>query len=96
MFTTRYYSDGEFNRAINIGLKEVGKLCKIERLTTYHARHTWATLARNDVGVTLGDVGEALNHSPRGSDRVTDIYVERDFSRVWDTNRKVVDLVFEK
>ena len=96
MFTTRYYSDGEFNRAINIGLKEVGKLCKIERLTTYHARHTWATMARNEVGVTLGDVGEALNHSPRGSDRVTDIYVERDFSRVWETNRKVLDLVFEK
>ena len=96
MFATRYYSDGEFNRAMNIGLKEVGKLCKIEKLTTYHARHTWATLARNEVGVTLGDVGEALNHSPRGSERVTDIYVERDFSRVWDTNRKVLDLVFSR
>jgi integrase len=93
-FATRYYSDGEFNRATNIGLKEVGRLCGIEKLTTYHARHTWATLARNEVGVTLGDVGEALNHSPRGSERVTDIYVERDFSRVWDTNRKVLDLVF--
>ena len=44
----------------------------------------------------MGDVGEALNHSPRGSERVTDIYVERDFSRVWDTNRKVLDLVFRK
>ena len=65
-------------------------------LTTYHARHTWATLARNEVGVTLSDVGEALNHSPRGSERVTDIYVERDFSRVWETNRKVLDLVFGK
>jgi hypothetical protein len=71
----------------------VGRLCRIERLTTYHARHTWATLARNEVGVTLGDVGEALNHSPRGSERVTDIYVERDFTRVWDTNRKVLDLL---
>lgn len=96
MFATRYGTDSEFNRAMNIGLKEVGKLCKIEKLTTYHARHTWATLARNDVGVTLGDVGEALNHSPRGSERVTDIYVERDFSRVWETNRKVLDLVFGK
>ena len=96
MFATRYGTDSEFNRAMNIGLKEVGKLCKIEKLTTYHARHTWATLARNEVGVTLGDVGEALNHSPRGSERVTDIYVERDFSRVWETNRKVLDLVFGK
>ena len=94
MFATRYYADSEFNRAMNIGLKEVGRLCGIDKLTTYHARHTWATLARNEVGVTLGDVGEALNHSPRGSERVTDIYVERDFSRVWETNRKVLDLVF--
>lgn len=96
MFATRYGTDAEFNRAMNIGLKEVGRLCKIEKLTTYHARHTWATLARNEVGVMLSDVGEALNHSPRGSERVTDIYVERDFSRVWDTNRKVLDLVFGK
>ena len=96
MFASRYGTDAEFNRAMNIGLKEVGRLCRIDKLTTYHARHTWATLARNEVGVTLGDVGEALNHSPRGSERVTDIYVERDFSRVWDTNRKVLDLVFGK
>ena len=96
MFSTRYGTDAEFNRAMNIGLKEVGRLCGVSGLTTYHARHTWATLARNEVGVTLGDVGEALNHSPRGSERVTDIYVERDFSRVWDTNRKVLDLVFGK
>ena len=96
MFASRYGADSEFNRAMNIGLKEVGRLCRIDKLTTYHARHTWATLARNEVGVTLGDVGEALNHSPRGSERVTDIYVERDFSRVWDTNRKVLDLVFGK
>ena len=94
MFASRYGTDAEFNRAMNIGLKEVGRLCGIDKLTTYHARHTWATLARNEVGVTLGDVGEALNHSPRGSERVTDIYVERDFSRVWETNRKVLDLVF--
>ena len=96
MFAARYGTDAEFNRATNIGLKEVGRLCGVSGLTTYHARHTWATLARNEVGVTLGDVGEALNHSPRGSERVTDIYVERDFSRVWDTNRKVLDLVFGK
>lgn len=95
MFASRYYADSEFNHAMNIGLKEVGRLVGVDGLTTYHARHTWATLARNEVGVSLGDVGEALNHSPRGSERVTDIYVERDFSRVWEANRKVLDLVFK-
>lgn len=53
----------------------------------------WATLARNECGISRDDVAEALNHARRGSDRVTDIYIERDFTRVWEANRKVLDLV---
>ena len=94
MFAARYYSDGEFNRAMNVGLKEVGKICGIDKLTTYHARHSWATVARNVAKVDKDTVSEALNHASRGSERVTDIYIARDFSRVWEANRKVLDLVF--
>ena len=63
-------------------------------LNFYYARHTWATIARNECGVSFDEVHESLNHARRGNDRVTDIYVERDFSRVWEANRKVLDLVF--
>ena len=88
------YSDFRgFNKAVNAGLKEVGRLAGVNGLTTYHARHTWATLARNECGVPRDVVSEALNHASRGSDRVTDIYIERDFSRVWEANRRVLDLV---
>lgn len=91
----RYADFKAFTKAVNQGLKEVGAMAGVPGLTTYHARHTWATLARNECRISRDDVAEALNHARRGSDRVTDIYIERDFSRVWDANRKVLDLVGE-
>lgn len=66
----------------------------MEGLTTYHARHTWATLARNVCGVDFDTVSRALNHATRGTDKVTDIYVDRDWSKVWDANKRVLDAVF--
>lgn len=89
----RFSDFRNFTRAVNQGLKEVGAMAGVPGLTTYHARHTWATLARNECGISRDDVAEALNHARRGSDRVTDIYIERDFTRVWEANRKVLDLV---
>ena len=93
-FRARYADFRAFNKAVNQGLKEVGRLAGVPGLTSYHARHTWATLARNACGGPRDVVAEALNHAGRGSERVTDIYLERDFSRVWDANRRVLDLVF--
>lgn len=74
----------------------MAELCGIEGLTSYYARHTWATLARNECGVPKDVVHEALDHASRGGERVTDIYIRRDFGRVWEANRKVLDLVFGK
>ena len=91
----RFSDFRNFTRAVDQGLKEVGAMAGVPGLTTYHARHTWATLARNECGISRDDVVEALNHARRGSDRVTDIYIERDFTRVWEANRKVLNLVGE-
>ena len=93
-FADRYCDFRGFNKAVNVGLKEVGRLAGVPGLTTLHARHSWATVARNVCGIPKDTVAESLNHAGRGSERVTDIYLERDFSRVWDANRKVLDLVF--
>jgi integrase len=95
-FSTRYADFRDFNAAVNEGLDEVAELCGIEGLTSYYARHTWATLARNECKVPKDVVSEALNHASRGGERVTDIYIRRDFGRVWEANRKVLDLVFGK
>lgn len=92
-FADRYSGFPTFNQIANKGLKRVGALAGVPGLTTYHARHTWATLARNECGIARDVVDEALNHVQRGG-RVTDIYIRRDFTRVWDANRNVLDLVF--
>jgi DNA-binding XRE family transcriptional regulator len=49
--------------------------------------------ARNECGISRDDMAEALNHARRGADRVTGIYVERDFTKAWEANRKVLDLL---
>ena len=75
----RYYADeGNFNKAINYGLKEIGGLLGVDDLEYYAARHSWATIALNKVGIDKYTVHAALNHVDE-SMRVTDIYIERDF-----------------
>jgi integrase len=91
-FADRYSTHKNFNQNVNKGLKEIGKALGIEKLTTLHARHTWATLARNACNFDFDTVHQGLNHASRGTDRITDIYVERDWSKVWEANRAVLDL----
>lgn len=94
-FYQNYVNEKVFNKAINKGLKEIGSILKIEDLEYYAARHSWATIALNKVGVSKYVVHEALNHIDE-SMRVTDIYIERDFSNENKANAKVVKYVFGK
>ena len=102
IFHRLYKSDKYFNAAVNKGLKHIAKTINAdapavpEMLQYYHARHTWATLARNECGIERSTVHEALNHATRGAERVTDIYVKRDFSNVWKANRTVIDYLNNK
>ena len=97
----RYYTDAQaFNTAINQGLKvclaELRKVAGLEgmpNLTHYMARHTWATLARSSrLNIDKYTVHEALNHID-DTMRVTDIYISRDWSNIWNANTKVIGLV---
>lgn len=93
-FSDRYANHRNFNKAVNKGLKEIGAAVGVEGLSSYYARHTWATLARNACNIDRSTVDEALNHAARSDERLLDIYVEQDWSRVWEANRKVLDYVF--
>ena len=92
-FADRYSTHQNFNKNVNKGLKEIGDAIGVSDLSTYYARHTWATFARNECGAEKATVHEALNHAPDKSERITDIYVKRDWSHVWEANRKVLDYV---
>ncbi len=88
-----YSTFKNFNRAINLGLKQIGKILKVDDLEYYAARHSWATLAVNKVGIDKYTVHAALNHIDEAM-KVTDIYIERDFKIENEANRKVVEYVF--
>ena len=92
----RYYADEKaFNKAVNYGLKEIGSLLGIDDLEYYAARHSWATIALNKVGIDKYTIHAALNHVDDAM-KVTDIYIERDFVNENKANRKVVKYVFGK
>jgi integrase len=94
-FYKHYSNEQNFNKAINKGLKLVGKKIKSEDLEYYAARHSWATIALNKVGIDKYTVHSALNHVDDAM-KVTDIYLDKDWNLINDANRKVLDFVFKK
>lgn len=93
-FFVRYAGHKEFVHKVNINLKKIGVALDIPDLTLYAARHSWATIARNDCGISMDDVALSLNHKS-GHD-VTDTYIKKDWSVIDRANRKVLDFVFWK
>ena len=65
--------------------------CLFPGLTTYWARHTWATLA-SELGISIEIIGLALGHVDQ-SHKVTNIYIKPDLGKVDDANRKVLDSI---
>ena len=82
-----YNTANNLNRAINVGLKEIDKLLKVDNLEFYAARHSWATIALNKVGIDKYTVHSALNHVDEAM-KVTDIYIERDFIYAYEKKGK--------
>ena len=92
-FYSMYSSFSDFNRALNLGLKTI--LGRNSKVTYYSARHTWATIARNDIGADKGTVNDALVHvDPQMA--ITDLYIRKDFRLINELNTKVIDYVFGK
>ena len=76
-------------------LKDISKRNGLPEVTMYWARHTWATLAHVDLGVELSTVSNALGHQPEK--KVTLIYIKKkDYTKVDEANRKVIDYVIPK
>lgn len=65
---------------------------EIEPMTFYAARHSFATIARNECNVSMDDIALCLTHVSGHS--ITDTYVKPDFSRVDRVIRKVIEYVF--
>lgn len=94
-FYRMYRNENDFVRAINLGLKEIGAELGIERLQFYAARHSWATIARNDLHIGKDTINEALNHVD-STMAVTDTYIRKSFDNLNEANRLVVDYIVGK
>ncbi len=92
-FHLRFSTVRIFRSSVNDGLKKVAKVCNIEvPLSSYYARHSWATIARNKCRIAKSDVDECLNHVDADT-RMADVYIEKDWSFIDEANRKVIDFV---
>lgn len=76
---------------VNRNLKRIGALVGLSiPLSTYVARHSWASIARN-MAVPLSVISEGLGHD---SDKTTQIYLASlDTSMVNKANRKIIDRI---
>jgi integrase len=92
-FYRHYANPNNFNHALNDGLKEVGKAIGVEDLEFYAARHSWATIGRSaKVGIEKYTIHEGLNHAPEKEMKATEIYIDRDWSLIWNANKKILSL----
>lgn len=90
----------DYAKRLNLALQSIGevKIGKQGRkdvtplhkdLTTYWARHTWATIAAS-LDIPKETIAAALGH---GGNTVTDVYINFDQKKVDEANRRVIDWV---
>jgi len=106
MFHRQYATANNFSHALRFGLSNIEKTqinkkdapvkkflsSVIGHLEFYAARHSWATIARNDCSIDKYTIHECLNHVDDRM-RVTDLYIRRDWSTIDQANEKVLELL---
>lgn len=90
-FCQRYTNASNFNKHVNIGLHAIADTLKIPHFDFYSARHTWASIARNRLGIDKYTIHEALNHVSDLS--ITDVYIQKDYANINKANGKVVEYI---
>lgn len=81
-----YNNHEHYIKRINLALQGLNLFLGI---TTYWARHSWATIA-SSLDIPKDTIAAALGH---GRNTVTDIYIDFDQRKIDEANRKVLDWV---
>lgn len=89
-----YLRDGHFSDWICGMIKHIRRILSLPELTTYVARHTWATIAFNDLHISKDEIALSLIHS--SEHKMTDFYIKTNFDLVDEANRRVIDWVYYK
>ncbi|MCY4779506.1 site-specific integrase [Sphingobacterium sp. UT-1RO-CII-1] len=92
---SRWSSSAILVEACNRGLRRISQKMEMkESISSYYARHSFATIARNDCRASKDDVGLALNHVS-ADNRITDTYIRPDWSIIDQVQRDVIDKLNE-
>jgi len=91
-FIENYKNYRDYTWKVNTNLHIMGENIGEKDITTYWARHTWATIA-SFLEIPHDTIAAALGH---GGKTVTDIYIDYDQRKVDIANRKVIDFINEK
>ncbi len=90
----RYSTYNGLDTSLSKGMKQLRNITGIADITFYWARHTFATIARNKCQMDKRDIAEALNHVD-GDHKITDIYIEKDWSTVDKVQVAVIEFLRE-
>lgn len=91
-FYNSYSKIGSLHQCIHHGMLRIREDLGLDGLTFYAARHSFATIARNDCGVSIDDIALCLTHDSGHS--ITDTYIKKDYSRIDSVIDKVIEFVF--
>ncbi|MCM1489894.1 MAG: site-specific integrase [Muribaculum sp.] len=98
----RWSDHKDFIKWMNEGLKKIGEVKIVGRggkkkikpfwpeISSYWSRHSWATIAYNDLDIPKDIIAQGLGH---GKQDVTETYIKRDERKVDEANRKIIDWV---
>jgi integrase len=100
----RYGSNIDFRKYVNLELGKIAESIQLklqeedkkatypQDITTNWARHTWATIARNDCSINKDDIALCLGHED-ADNKVTDIYIRYDYSIIDTANKMVISMI---
>ncbi len=89
------FFDGEkdcknFEININKMLSNISSELGLPKITTYWARHSFATIAYQ-IGISIDVIADCLGH--KSGHKITNVYIKKDQSKIDEANRRVIDYV---
>lgn len=94
-FHRRYAKAVDFGRALNIGLKSIAAEVGVDNIQFYSIRHSFATIAVNDVRINQYIVNDMLCHVDANM-RVTNLYIRKDYGPMNDANFQFIEYFLKK
>ena len=90
----RYKNYNDFKRRFNENLKRIcHKIGIEENISTYWARHTFATLMY-EIGIPMDTIADCLGHKSYHN-KITLVYVIKSTEKIDAANRKLIDYIFQ-